>query len=364
MYLRNSWYVAAWSRDLTDRPVALRILDEPVVVFRTESGEVAALEDRCPHRHLPLSMGNRVGEAIQCGYHGMTFNRHGQCVGVPSQALVPPTARVRFYPATERYGWVWVWMGDIDRADPALIPDFHQLTDPAFAAVGKTNHVDAAYTLVTDNLLDLSHVGYVHTSTIGNAAFTEKGKLTHRRTERGVVVTRLVPDVPPPPTYIKTGVLPEGRNIDRWQHIEFIAPCFVLIHVGGAEVGTGGLEGRCEHGLNIWVLNAMTPETATTSNYFWASVRAHALGDATADALFFDQVSQAFEEDRRVLEAQQAVLRTREDSWSVALKADAGSIEARRVLDKLIAAERASASDQGETKPTPSCQRRLASPTR
>jgi phenylpropionate dioxygenase-like ring-hydroxylating dioxygenase large terminal subunit len=197
----------------------------------------------------------------------------------------------------------------------------------------------ASYRLVTDNLLDLSHVGYVHTSTIGNAPMGEKGKLSSQRTDTGVRVTRLVEDVPPPPTYIKTGVLPEGRNIDRWQYIEFVAPCFVQIHVGGAETGTGALEGRTEHGLNMWVLNAMTPETANTCHYFWASVRRHAIGDPQADELFFTQVSEAFEEDRAVLEAQQRVLDTREDSWSVALKQDAGSIEARRVLDKLIAGE-------------------------
>lgn len=341
MYLRNAWYVAAWSRDIVDRPVARRMLDEPVVVFRTSDGTVVALEDRCPHRHLPLSMGQCVGQAIQCGYHGMVFDAGGQCIEVPSQGFVPPTARVRAYPAVERYGWVWVWMGEADRADPALIPDFHHLTDPGYAAVGKTNHVSAAYTLVTDNLLDLSHVGYVHTTTIGNAAFTEKGRLTHRRTDRGVVVSRFSPDVPPPPTYIKTGVLPIGKNIDRWQHIEFIAPCFVLIHVGGAEAGTGALDGRYDHGLNIWVINAMTPETATTTNYLWASARRHAIGDADADALFFNQVSEAFEEDRRVLEAQQAVLLTRDDSWAVALKADAGAIEARRMLERMIAREAA-----------------------
>ena len=152
-------------------------------------------------------------------------------------------------------------------------------------------------------------------------------------------MTRLVPDVPPPPTYVKTGILPSGNNIDRWQHIEFIAPSFVKIHVGGAEAGTGALDGRYDHGLNIWVLNAMTPETATTTHYFWASVRAHAIGDPAADALFLGQVGAAFDEDKAVLEAQQRAIDVHGDSWSLALRADAGSIEARRALAARLAGE-------------------------
>lgn len=339
MYLYNSWYVAGWSRDLSVRPLARTMLEQPLVLFRRADGSVVALEDRCPHRHLPLSMGKTVGDGIQCGYHGMVFGADGRCVRAPSQSFAPPTARVRAYPALERHGWVWVWMGEPALADPALLPDLGLLDSTTHAAVGKTNHVRSSYRLVTDNLMDLSHVGYVHTSTIGNAAFGEKGKLTVARTDRGVRATRLVPDVPQPPLYRKSGRLPEGVNLDRFSVIDFIAPCFVVIHTGGAEVGTGALDGRRDHGLKLWVVNAMTPETATTTHYHWASVRAHALGDAAADELFFNGVSEAFEEDRAVLEAQQQVINARGDTWSVALKADTAANEARRVLDRLIAAE-------------------------
>ena len=339
MYLRNSWYVMAWARELSDKPLARTILEENIVLFRTASGKIAALEDRCPHRHLPLSMGQIRGEALQCGYHGLSFNTNGKCIAVPSQKLIPPNACTKSYRIAERHGWIWIWMGETEKADEAQIPDFSKLTDPAYAATGKTNHVKASYRLLTDNLLDLSHVGFVHTTTIGNAPMGEKGMLKSERTENGVRVKRLVENVPPPPTYIKTGVLPAGKNIDRWQDIEFSVPSFVQIHVGGAETGTGALEGQTAHGLNIWVLNAMTPETKNTTFYFWASVRQHALDSKEADALFLNQVSEAFEEDRLVLEAQQRVLDSRADSWSVALQQDTGSIEARRVLDRRIADE-------------------------
>jgi phenylpropionate dioxygenase-like ring-hydroxylating dioxygenase large terminal subunit len=344
LYLRNSWYVFGWSREVGERPLARKLLGEPIVVFRTADGRVAALHDRCPHRYLPLSMGKCSGDFIQCGYHGLTFDRAGTCVQAPSQAFVPGGARVKAYPSFEKYGWIWIWMGRQETADPALIPDFQRLTDKAYAAVGNTNYIRSSYKLAIDNLMDLSHVGFVHTSTIGNAAMGQKGNLTTQRTETGVRVVRMVADVPPPPTYVKSGTLPPGKNIDRWQIIDFIAPCFVLIHVGGAEAGTGALEGRHDHGLNMWVLNAMTPETATTTHYFWASVRKHALGDPAADELFFSQVSEAFEEDRRILEAQQAAHPdVEEDAWPVGLQADAGSIQARRALAKLIEGERAEA---------------------
>jgi vanillate O-demethylase monooxygenase subunit len=213
-------------------------------------------------------MGRVNGETLQCGYHGLKFDASGTCVGVPSQDFIPPKACVKSYPILEQYGWVWVWMGETSAADTTLIPDFGQLTDPAFGAVGKTNHVLANYRLVSDNLLDLSHVGFVHTTTIGNAEMGEKGKLTVERAGAGVRVLRNVPDVPPPPSYIKMGVLPEGKNIDRWQVIDFIPPCFVKIHVGGKEAGTGALEGDYAGGLNLWILNAMTPETEQTTQFF------------------------------------------------------------------------------------------------
>ena len=339
MYLRNSWNVVAWSRDLGEKPLAITVMDENLVVFRDSEGIPAALEDRCPHRHLPLSLGCVAKGGIQCGYHGMVFDRDGKCLEVPSQPTIPPRAKVRAYPVAERFGWVWVWMGD-QVADPASIPDFSVLTLPGQRAVGGVKHVRANYKLVTDNLMELSHVCYVHQSTIGNPEFTAKGKMTSRRSDNGVHVLRLVDDVPPPPTYVLTGMLPAGKNIDRWQRIEFVSPSFVKINVGGKEAGTGALDSDYAGGLGWWVMNAMTPETATSTYYFWAAVRDYALDDPKIDELYLNQVGGAFEEDRIVLEAQQRVLETRPDSWDLALKADAGSVEARRVLDAAIVLER------------------------
>jgi phenylpropionate dioxygenase-like ring-hydroxylating dioxygenase large terminal subunit len=327
------------SKDLHSRPVSVRICNDAIVLFRGDDGLIGALEDHCPHRHVPLSMGKVCGAALQCGYHGMTFDRAGTCIQVPSQSFIPPKARVRAYPVIERYGWIWVWLGAVELADLALIPDFHWLDTVGFAHVGDTTPVAANFQLVVDNLLDLSHVGFVHGSTIGAPGMGEKGKLTVDKTARGVVVRRLVPDVPAPPVYRASGVLPDGKNIDRFQIITYTAPCFVTIHVGGAEVGTGVLDGRTEHGLNSWVLNAITPETESTATYYWANVRAHALNDVRTDVLFFDATTEAFAEDKAMVEAQQRFLSRNGDSWPIAFKADAGAIEGRRALEALRASE-------------------------
>ena len=170
-YLRNSWYVAAWSKDIAADIVVRTIIEQPVVMYRKSDGAIVALEDRCAHRQVPLSRGRIVGDLIECGYHGLQFDASGACVRIPAQDTIPTRACVKSYPVVERHGWVWLWMGEAARATPATVPDFHRLDDPAFAATGDTNEIAANYELVNDNLLDLSHVGYVHGSTIGNDEF-------------------------------------------------------------------------------------------------------------------------------------------------------------------------------------------------
>ena len=113
LHLRNRWYVAGLSEEITDKPVASRLLDEPLVLFRAPStGKVSALEDRCVHRQAPLSLGEIVGDNLQCGYHGLEYDCSGACVRVPSQKQIPPGATIRSYPCIEQQGFIHVWMGD------------------------------------------------------------------------------------------------------------------------------------------------------------------------------------------------------------------------------------------------------------
>ena len=130
MFLRNYWYVAATDAEVGRKPLARTILGEPIVFFRTEEGAPVAMEDRCAHRHLPLSMGKLVGDELQCHYHGLRFGTDGRCTRIPGQEQIPRCAKVKTYPVAERYHWIWIWMGDPALADPAKITDFHWLDDP------------------------------------------------------------------------------------------------------------------------------------------------------------------------------------------------------------------------------------------
>ena len=170
-FIRDSWYVAGWSGDFTHGLTPLRILDEPIVLFRTEDGNPAALEDACPHRKLPLSKGRLMGSTVECGYHGLTFDCSGACVRAPTQDGPPPSGvRVRSYPVEDRWGLLWIWMGDADKADPAQIIDIPNYDNPAWGRTpGGCMDVACHYLYVIDNLLDPSHVAWVHVSSFAGA---------------------------------------------------------------------------------------------------------------------------------------------------------------------------------------------------
>src|SRR5215813_10997074 len=205
MFIKNFWYVAAYDHEVAREPFGRMILGEPIVFFRKEDGTPAALEDRCVHRHLPLSMGKLVGDHLQCHYHGLRYDCTGRCVKVPGQNTIPPSAQVKSYPVVERYRWLWIWMGDPALADPDKITDFHWLDDPNWGAKGSYLHVKANWQLIVDNLLDLTHLAFVHESTIGNAALVENAAMKVTRAPNNVVVTRWIINAPAPPTFVRAG---------------------------------------------------------------------------------------------------------------------------------------------------------------
>ncbi|MGH7088805.1 MAG: Rieske 2Fe-2S domain-containing protein, partial [Stellaceae bacterium] len=207
MYLRNCWYVAATSAEVGRKPLARHLLGERVALYRGASGRPAALEDVCPHRTLPLSMGEVVGDRLRCGYHGLEFEASGRCVRIPAQTQIPAMWRVKTYPVAERWRWLWIWMGDPAAADPGLIPDFHWNDDAAWTYTGWHFDIGCHYQLLVDNLLDLSHEAFVHRSTIGNDAVAETPVAA--TVEGGTVrVDRLMLDCPPPPLYQKLKSFP------------------------------------------------------------------------------------------------------------------------------------------------------------
>ena len=333
MFLRNYWYVAANDHEIGRKPLGRIILGEPVVLFRTEAGTAVALEDRCVHRHLPLSMGKCVGDRLQCHYHGLQYDETGACVKVPGQDMIPPNARVRAYPVVERYKWAWIWMGDPALADPTKITDFHFLDSPEWGARSSYLHVKANWQLIVDNLLDLTHLAFVHETTIGNSALVDKAAVKVTRAPNNVVVTRWTVDAPAPPTFVKAGGF--TGHVDRWQIIDFVPPAFLRLDVGATPTGTGAPEGKRVGGIGMRNLNAITPETETTSHYFWGQAHNWDVGNGKLSDMLLEQIRMAFNEDVAVFEAQQRSLEMIPNPPQVDINADTGVIQARRILDRL-----------------------------
>lgn len=339
MFLKNCWYVAAWDHELTDGPMARTILDEPVVLYRDADGRPVALEDRCSHRFAPLSEGTVEGDRIRCGYHGLLFGRDGDCVEVPGQSTVPPESGVASFPAIEKYRWIWIWMGESALADEATIPDYHWNDDPGWVSQGDRFYVKGSYRLLVDNLLDLSHVQYVHASTLGSEAVTRFPVETSRDGDR-VHVNRWIMKAPPPPMFEKASGI--TGDVDRWQLITWTPPCHVVIDVGCAVAGTGAPEGDRSQGMNMYSNHTITPETASSCHYFWHHARNFRLDDADLTGFLQQATSGAFFEDVAIIEAQQNSYDTAPaDFRQIDINADAGVLQASRTLDRLIAAEAA-----------------------
>jgi vanillate O-demethylase monooxygenase subunit len=304
MFVRNAWYVAAWDREIGRDMLRRIVLGEPLVLYRREDGTPVALEDRCCHRQAPLSMGKLRGDIVECPYHGLRFDSSGACVRIPSQEKIPGSARVRSYPVVERNHWIWVWPGDAAKADPALIEDFHWMDDPGWGFGGNYLHVEANYLLLVENLLDTTHLVFLHPSTLGTDAFAKSEFEVTREGDR-IKVARWLMDKPPAPFHKQMGGFPDGMNVDRWQIAHFGPPSFVKLDVGSAPAGAGARQGDRSKGMNMWNLNAITPETAKTAHYFYAQAYNFKLGERWVSDLVKAQVTKAFLEDMAMIKAQQ-----------------------------------------------------------
>lgn len=344
MFLRNCWYVAAASHEVGRSLLGRTYLDEPVVLYRREDGTPVALEDRCSHRHYPLSAGELKGDVVVCGYHGMEFDCTGACTHVPGQKIVPRGAGIKQFPTLERWKFVWIWMGDPAQADPDLVPEIWRNDHPEWEVVcGDAIPVRGDYRLVADNLLDPSHVSFLHKSTLGTADVAEIPQTTEQRGDN-VVVTRWILDRPAAPVYARLGGFTE--NVDRWQIITYTPPAMVEVDMGSCIAGSGAPQGDRSQGIELHAFNLVTPSTEKTSYYFWTHVRNFRLGEAEVSATVKAQFITAFTEDVMAIEAVQAGMDRFPDRRTVNISADGGGIRARRILQRLIDEDGAAASAQ------------------
>ncbi len=349
MFLRNFWYVAAWPSEIGEAPLARTICGEPVAIFRTADGAYTALEDRCCHRNLPLSMGRIEGNRLRCGYHGLVFDTSGKCVEIPGQSQIPPAAEVRRYPLVERWKLLWIWMGDPARADESEIPDWYYLDHPDWLAAHgneeKPLHMRCNWELNNDNLLDLSHVIYVHSETLGGANL-DRFPIRTERGERDVSMRRFVQNVPPMPLFAR--YLGVSGNMDRWQESYITAPAHCIVDAGFAPHGQfEPYAARDGHALGFRPLITATPETEGTSFMFYAQCRNFALDNAELTKTMIGDFRGVFLEDVAVMEAQQRVNEARPDAPRIDINADAPHLAMRQVIRRLMAAEQAEAAGRG-----------------
>ena len=341
MFLQNAWYIAAWDTEIGDVPFTRVVLNEPVVMFRTAGG-IVALEDRCCHRALPLSMGKVIENNIQCGYHGLEFDATGACVKVPGQSKIPPGAAVRSYPVIERWGMIWIWTGDVNNADPSLLPDWWWLESQEWKMIpgrgGTPMPVEANYLLISDNLFDITHLSYVHLTSIGNDSIIDFPAKTERF-DRGVKMTRLVADRPPAPFYKKAGDF--DGNVDRFLVTTSVMPGYIVNHAGSYRVGLNAQPGEVTEdiGVEMKVMNLPTPETETSTHYFYAHSRHFKVEDPEWDEIYRTQFTQVFEEDQVILNQQQKRISSSPEAPEIDINGDAPNIQVRRLMDELITAE-------------------------
>jgi nitrite reductase/ring-hydroxylating ferredoxin subunit len=335
-FIKNTWYMAGWSEELTDQLLSRRLFDRQIVFFRKQDGSIAALADRCPHRFAPLSKGEKVGDAVQCAYHGLTFDGSGTCIRNPFADKIPAAARVQSWAVVKRYDIIWLWGGDPAEADPALIPDFSMIanSDTVRAVHGYTL-IEAPYEFATDNLMDLSHIEFVHKGTFAGAGVIFAG--AHEVMEEGDTLRSnwWMPGVKAPPHTM--GIYPPDMITDHWLDMRWNAPASMHLEVGATPAGAPR-----DGGVIVQQCHIVTPASATTAHYFWASTRTHDLDSAEVDGFLLQLFGQAFdEEDKPIIKAAYDNLEGQDfwDARPLSLGIDAGGTRARRKIQAMIKAE-------------------------
>lgn len=340
-FLRNSWYVAAWDSEIPAEGLFARtLLNEPVLLFRNISGTVRALRDQCPHRFVPLHIGKRCGDTIQCAYHGLEFDESGACVRNPhGEGHIPPRARVHAYPVVERHSMIWIWMGEIDQADPQKIPDFPFMDRESFEIAQGYLLAKANYLLEVDNIMDLSHVEFLHPTTLGAPGISAVDPET-RREGNEIWSRRLIRNHILPDFLYKANDIPAGTPVDRWMEVCWRPPACMTLDVGSTPAGQPREAGKASTQSHIF-----TPETDETTHYWFGIGFPKTMGTLAAELATsrIEGLRIPFEtEDLPMIEMQQARM-GKTDFWDmkpVILRSDAAGVQVRRRLAQMINQER------------------------
>jgi len=339
-YVRNCWYVVAWGTDLEpEKPLAVSVLGERIVIWQAADGNLSALEDRCVHRLAPLSLGRCEGANLRCMYHGFLYSRNGQVIEIPGQEHVAETARVKSYPVILRHSWIWVWMGDEKAADPSLIPPAVGYDNSDFILGHGQLDYAAEARLINDNLLDFSHLTYVHANSFGAGEDFANSQPDITRLERGIRFQRWTIGQPGPRA---TG--PDDTT-DNFMTYDFLLPGVLLMQSGSFDVGTAERLAFAPPDFEdaksgvTFTSQAVTPLTEKTSRYFfsWGPRRDH--GDEKMRDALMQLADVAFGEDKAIIEAQQRVIDDTPHPQILPTAHDRGIIFFNRLVERLCREE-------------------------
>jgi phenylpropionate dioxygenase-like ring-hydroxylating dioxygenase large terminal subunit len=332
--IRNAWYVAAWSHEVGENVLARTILSEPVCLFRKQEGQVVALADRCAHRGAPLSMGRREADGLRCMYHGVKFDHSGKCLEIPGQPRRPASMCVKAYHVVERHHWIWIWMGDPLIADESTIPNAWPIGNSGWPYKPGYYHYRAPHMLICDNLLDFSHLAYLHPSTLGGSENMAREMPLVSLMDNGLRIERwLLNDVPAP---FHAKLADFKGPVDRWHFYDFLVPGVLIMHSGVQTARPGESPQPRAGALEFRSCQAITPETAESSHYFYANPRNFAVDDNQVTEKIYQDVVTAFEEDRVMIEAQWSRLNSSNEATMTQILADGAFTQFRRLMMRIL----------------------------
>lgn len=340
--LRDEWYCAGFVHEFGPRLLARTLLGDAVVFHRASSGEVVALEDRCAHRSYPLSQGRLEGDTVVCGYHGFRYDARGDCVGIPSQAAPPRGIGVHRYPTLERGRVVWIWMGDPARADGTEPPVQPWMLDPAWQSCTGQLHLPASYVALHENLLDLTHIEFLHAATLGQGA-AGMAAAPYAATVEGdaIAIERRVDPASLPPVFAQTTGLGGIATAVRVSRTDCLSPALEQVT---ATYFDGALPEAARRLFQVRTAHLLTPETLTSTHYFVDHAWNWPIEDPALLATMHRGLFDAFEEDVRGLALVERTLAARagDPTWyEVSVASDVAGVALRRLLKKRADAEAA-----------------------
>ncbi len=344
-FLMNVWYCAGWAHELDDQKlVGRKILGKHVLMYRKLDGGVVAMNDACPHRFAPLHLGKRTGDTVACPYHGLEFGPTGECTRNPhGDGKIPKACKVDGYPLVERWAALWIWMGDPAKANPDLIPDF-STTMPRkgeTTTVYGYHMVKADYQLVVDNLLDRTHVQYLHPALKQHNVGPDY-KDVHSTGMDGDVVYDYHHQLNSPRVRFLDVVWPEGPDLtEHYFNLRWEAPGNMLLDSGIVAMNTDR-----KVGSHTPMANLITPADETNTHYFWNQCRDKKIDDEHIGQMVHKMVAQTFAtEDGKIIEDSLVLMGTHDlmSLKPVLFSIDETSIRTRRIMARRIAEEQAQA---------------------